>query len=66
VLLGIAKSNNEARRLIQGGGVNTGPDKVKVSDPAAMLDISAGLIIRSGSKKIFRVKPDSLNHENRK
>jgi tyrosyl-tRNA synthetase len=58
VLLGVAKSNNEARRLVQGGGVNIGPEKTKVSDPNEVLDLSQGLIIRVGSKKIFKVRLD--------
>src|SRR5262249_21123573 len=33
VLLDMAKSNNEARRLVQGGGVTIGPDREKVTDP---------------------------------
>ena len=35
VLLGWAKSNNEARRAIEGGGVNIGPEKEKIADPKA-------------------------------
>src|SRR5262249_2011905 len=36
-LLGLAKTNNEARRLIQGGGVTVGPDRQKLTDPNAPL-----------------------------
>src|SRR5262245_9061995 len=32
VALGMAPSNNEARRLVQGGGVSVGPDRAKVGD----------------------------------
>jgi tyrosyl-tRNA synthetase len=56
VLLGAAKSNNEARRLIQGGGVNLGSEKRKITDPNEVLDISQGLTIRVGSKKVFKVR----------
>jgi tyrosyl-tRNA synthetase len=56
VRLGIAKSNNEARRLVEGGGVNTGPDRVKVTDATANLPITDGLIVRSGKKHVVRVR----------
>jgi tyrosyl-tRNA synthetase len=56
VLLGIAKSNNEARRLIEGGGVNTGPDRTKVADPTMNLPVTDGLIVRSGKKQVVRVR----------
>jgi tyrosyl-tRNA synthetase len=56
VLLGLATSNNEARCLVEGGGVNIGPDKTKVTDPKANIPVSDGLIIRVGRKKIVRVR----------
>jgi tyrosyl-tRNA synthetase len=56
VLLGLAPSNNEARRLIQGGGVTIGPDKTKVTDPTAQVTVTDGLIVRVGSKKVKRVR----------
>jgi tyrosyl-tRNA synthetase len=56
VLLGIAKSNNEARRLVEGGGVNTGEERTKVTDATANLPISDGLIVRSGKKNVVRVR----------
>ena len=56
VLLGWAKSNNEARRAIEGGGVNFGPDKVKIGDPKATIQVTDGLIIRLGSRKIARLR----------
>ncbi len=56
VLLGWAKSNNEARRAIEGGGVNFGADKVKVSDPKAGIEIVDGLIVRLGSRRIARLR----------
>jgi tyrosyl-tRNA synthetase len=55
VLLGFAKSNNEARRLVQGGAVSVGPDQEKVTDPTANLAVSNGLIVRAGSKRVARV-----------
>ncbi|HWY87680.1 MAG TPA: tyrosine--tRNA ligase [Gemmataceae bacterium] len=56
VLLGWAKSNNEARRAIEGGGVNVGPEKVKIGDPKATIQLSDGLIIRLGSRKIAKLR----------
>jgi tyrosyl-tRNA synthetase len=56
VRLGIAKSNNDARRLVEGGGVNTGPDRVKVTDSTANLPVTDGLIVRSGKKQVVRVR----------
>src|SRR5262249_43356969 len=35
VLASLAKTNNEARRLVQGGGVTIGPEREKLTDPAA-------------------------------
>jgi len=45
-LLGLAKSNNEARRLIQQGGVTMGPERDKVTDPNQMVPVATGLIVR--------------------
>jgi tyrosyl-tRNA synthetase len=56
VLLGLAKSNNEARRHIQGGGVTVGADHEKITDPNAALAVSPGLIVRFGSRRVVRVK----------
>jgi tyrosyl-tRNA synthetase len=55
VALGLAKSNNEARRLIEGGGVTIGPEREKISDPNAVLDVASGLIVRVGNRKVVRV-----------
>jgi tyrosyl-tRNA synthetase len=56
VLADFAKSNNEARRLVQGGGVTIGQDRTKVTDPAAQLPITDGMILRVGNRRIGRVK----------
>lgn len=59
VLAGFAKSNGEAKRLVEGGGVTIGADKEKVADPQFKLSISGdGLLLRVGSRKIVRVKVD--------
>jgi tyrosyl-tRNA synthetase len=56
VLMGFAKSNNEARRLVEGGAVNYGPDRVKVTDPKASLAVHDGLVVRSGKLNVGRVR----------
>lgn len=55
-LLGLVKSNNEARRLVQEGGVTIGPDRQKVTDPTASIPVSNGLIVRAGKRRIARVR----------
>jgi tyrosyl-tRNA synthetase len=54
VLLGLAASNNEARRLIQGGGITVGPDRTKLTDPNALIEVANGLIVRKGGSKHVR------------
>lgn len=56
VAAGLAKSNNEARRLLQGGGVTIGPERAKVTEPTAVLLLPDGLIVRVGSKKVIRIR----------
>jgi tyrosyl-tRNA synthetase len=56
VALGFAPSNNEARRLVQGGGVTIGPDRTRLTDGNAPVDVSAGLIVRVGNRKIARIR----------
>jgi tyrosyl-tRNA synthetase len=55
VLAGLAKSNNEARRHVQGGGVTIGPDREKVTDPIQGVAVTDGLVVRFG-RKIVRVR----------
>ena len=54
--LGLAKSNSEARRLVEGGGVNIGPEREKITDPNQLIAVTDGLIVRVGSKRIVRVQ----------
>ena len=56
VLTGLAKSNNEARRHVQGGGVTIGPERVKVTDPFQSVTVTEGLVVRHGSRRILRVR----------
>jgi tyrosyl-tRNA synthetase len=52
----LAKSGNEARRLVQNGAVTVGPDKEKITDPMAIISVSTGLIVRVGNRRIVRIK----------
>ena len=58
VFLDFAKSNNDARRLIQGGGVTIGPDKTKVIDPNQIITIEGELIVRVGARRVVRAKAE--------
>jgi tyrosyl-tRNA synthetase len=53
---GLTASNGEARRLIQQGGVTIGPDRTKATDPNMEIEVTDGLIIRVGSRRIVRVR----------
>ena len=56
VLAGLAKSNNEARRSVEGGGVTIGDDRQKITDPKATVAIADGLIVRVGKRNVVRVR----------
>ncbi len=56
VALGLATSNKEARRLIEGGGVTIGPERTKVTDLNATVEVATGLIVRVGNRKVVRVR----------
>jgi tyrosyl-tRNA synthetase len=59
VALKLASSNNEARRLIQGGGVTIGPDREKVPDPNQLIAVTPGLLVRvGGSRRVVRIRID--------
>ncbi|VTS07322.1 tyrosine--tRNA ligase [Tuwongella immobilis] len=55
-LTGMVKSNKEGRQKIVEGAVNIGPERVKVTDPVAMIPIVDGMIVRLGSKTIRRIR----------
>jgi tyrosyl-tRNA synthetase len=55
-LVGWVKSNNEARRAVEGGGVNVGPEKTKITDWKANISVSDGLIVRFGSRRVARLR----------
>jgi tyrosyl-tRNA synthetase len=52
---GMASSKGEARRLIEQGGVSV--DGQRIADPAAVVDISSGVIVKVGKRKFMRVLP---------
>ena len=54
VLAGLAKSNSEARKKVEEGAFNFGPDRSKPADFKATIPVVDGLVIRLG-RKIFRV-----------
>lgn len=56
VLAGLAKSNNEARQAVRGGGVTMGSDREKVTDEKAQVAVSDGLIVRIGNRRIARLR----------
>jgi len=51
----LAASKGEARRKIEEGAFNTGPDRTKVTDVKATIAVTDGLVIRLG-RKILRVR----------
>ena len=54
VLAGMCKSNGEARKKVDEGAVNYGPERTKVTDFKATLPLGDGLVLRMG-KKIARM-----------
>jgi len=56
VALKLATSNKEGRRLIEGGGVTIGPERTKVTDVNATVEVTTGLIVRVGNRKVVRVR----------
>ncbi len=55
-LMRMAESNNDARRLVEGGAVSIGPEREKITDPKAQITVANGLIVRVGNRKINRVR----------
>jgi len=56
VLLELAKSNNDARRSVEGGAVTIGAERQKVTDPKANVEVSDGLIVRVGNRRVVEVR----------
>jgi len=54
--LGLCASNSEARRLIEGGGARTGPEKSPITAHDMQVLVSDGLLVWAGRKKYCRVR----------
>ena len=54
--LRLESSTSNARRVIEQGGFNIGPNREVVTDPKALLFVSDGLIVRVGKRKIARIR----------
>ena len=52
--LGLASSKGEARRLVQGGGVYV--DERRVSDAQEEVELTAGMLLRVGKRKVARLE----------
>ncbi len=55
VLAGMAKTNGEARRLIEGGGVYI--DGNKVENPDAEIPCNSSFIIKVGKRRFAKILP---------
>ncbi len=55
VLAGLAKSNSEARKKVEEGACNYGPDKTKPADWKATVPVTEGLVLRLG-KRIVKIR----------
>lgn len=55
VLAGLAKSNSEARKKVEEGAFNYGPDKTKPADWKATVPVTEELVLRLG-KKIVKIR----------
>ncbi len=54
VQLGLASSTSEGRRLVGQGGVRIGESKV--TDPAADVTVTEGMVVRVGKRRVARVR----------
>jgi tyrosyl-tRNA synthetase len=54
--LGLDSSTSNARRVIEQGGFNVGPERETITDPRALIYVSDGLIVRVGKRKIARIR----------
>ena len=51
-------STSNARRVIEQGGVNIGPDRTAITNPKEVIALTNGLIVRVGKRKIAQVRLD--------
>ena len=56
VALGLETSTSNGRRVVEQGGVTMGPDRTPITDSKAAIDVTDGLIVRVGKRKIARVR----------
>jgi tyrosyl-tRNA synthetase len=56
VVLKLAASSNEARRLVVQSAVTIGSEREKVTDPTANVLVADGLIVRVGKRQVVRVR----------
>lgn len=56
VALGFETTGSNARRVIEQGGFNIGPNREVITDVKALIYASDGLIVRVGKRKIARVR----------
>ncbi|WP_337176508.1 tyrosine--tRNA ligase [Paludisphaera sp.] len=54
--IGFASSTSNARRDIEGGGFNVGPNREAVTDVKALIYVKDGLIVRVGKRKIAEIR----------
>jgi tyrosyl-tRNA synthetase len=54
--LGLETTTSNARRLIEQGGFNVGPNRQTITDVKALIYVSDGLIVRAGKRKIARIR----------
>lgn len=52
---GLCKTTSDARRLIEQGGAKLGEGKIKVTHPTQLIEVSDGLILWAGKKRICQV-----------
>src|SRR5262249_10110617 len=56
-LVGLAKSNNEARRyILPNSAVTLGPNRELVTEPTANVSVPDGVIVRVGNRRVVRVR----------
>lgn len=56
VLTGLESSTSNARRVIEQGGFNFGPERTVLTDPKVALAVTDGLILRVGKRKIVCIR----------
>jgi tyrosyl-tRNA synthetase len=54
--IGFASSTSNARRDIEGGGFNVGPNREAVTDVKALIYVKDGLVVRVGKRKIAEIR----------